>query len=487
MNHFIADRAPQFFKPRSTLMVSLLCVASALHSSEAQADQWKWHWKLNACSSQKDCVASERCESGTCYPTYSIVPMSDPSSGHPAKITSERYEQMVHDTFKRWTSDVTACTMRMKVFYAGKVSLNAGDIATSPTFKTTYVQIPSNWSMGGTVLGYTSVTSVNNNSTLIAANVLMNPGDIWFDGPSTNNMMSGYSFEQTLTHEIGHYFGITHTTSPPTAIMYARQSGGIRKLNLTRADLEDMCGLYPPSRPALGQGCSEPEQANDCAPSMECLASQADGGRRICTTPCADESGSCSDKAYSCRRAGAGVGEGKFACFLSGPPTDLCKSCTTDSACQSGMCAANPRPESANDAGVCVLPCNFDEDCGPNEMCRGLNRFEDPTGPYAGTFCQPYDYCRSYRCVGDAGCFGADQCLEGICIAPSKLGESCARTNTCAAGLTCATSGTAKICKQDGKATPLGCTCSTGPGLTDLFWLPAAFLLVRRMRKHAKS
>lgn len=86
--------------------------------------------------------------------------------------------------------------------------------------------------------------------------------------------------ENTLTHELGHYFGLAHTPDDPAATMHAEAGfGETSKRDLAADDATGICAVYPAG--SLPAAC-DPTPAGglglDCAPPQGC-GCRTTGGR----------------------------------------------------------------------------------------------------------------------------------------------------------------------------------------------------------------
>ncbi len=56
--------------------------------------------------------------------------------------------------------------------------------------------------------------------------------------------------ENVLTHELGHYLGLAHSTDPDATMYASALAGETIKRDLSADDIEGICTIYPPGRPA---------------------------------------------------------------------------------------------------------------------------------------------------------------------------------------------------------------------------------------------
>jgi hypothetical protein len=55
--------------------------------------------------------------------------------------------------------------------------------------------------------------------------------------------------ENVLTHEVGHYLGLAHTTDPEATMFASAVAGETLKRDLSADDIAGLCAVYPPGRP----------------------------------------------------------------------------------------------------------------------------------------------------------------------------------------------------------------------------------------------
>ncbi len=56
--------------------------------------------------------------------------------------------------------------------------------------------------------------------------------------------------EDVVTHELGHYLGLAHSTDPETTMFASAVAGETVKRDLAPDDIEGICNVYPPGTPA---------------------------------------------------------------------------------------------------------------------------------------------------------------------------------------------------------------------------------------------
>lgn len=66
-----------------------------------------------------------------------------------------------------------------------------------------------------------------------------------------------YDLQSILTHEIGHWLGLDHSSDPNAAMSEPQEEGSTHRRMLTQDDIDGLCASYPPDRDA------------DCAPEPD--------------------------------------------------------------------------------------------------------------------------------------------------------------------------------------------------------------------------
>lgn len=62
--------------------------------------------------------------------------------------------------------------------------------------------------------------------------------------------MRTVDLENVLTHELGHYLGLAHSTEPDATMYASAIAGETIKRDLSADDAEGICAVYPPGRPS---------------------------------------------------------------------------------------------------------------------------------------------------------------------------------------------------------------------------------------------
>lgn len=253
--------------------------------------------------------------------------------------------------------------------------------------------------------------------------------------------------ETVMFHEIGHFFGLAHSTDQD-AVMFPSNNKGIQRAPRID-DINGICSLYPNGQPAptnpdnptqpgqQGTGqVGSPCQANvDCVSSL--CAEDPLIGRNYCTAPCTAGRADGCPAGYDCTPTSADTAY----CLAPVPVDELCDQCSASAQCSSGLClqvpgynsfqpfctrACDPTPGAAScpEGYRCELVDGLGQSggvCSPIEgVCnpRGRGGHNEPCFSNGG--CKPNHICAEYF-SGSGLKFCYLECSTG------QIGQPCAR------------------------------------------------------------
>lgn len=396
-------------------------------------------WALSTCTSNAQCLQSERCSGGRCYPTFSMAATIDNrnTAVRTRAGVTVTYQDIITATLNAWdrwtTPNITTCSTSWDVISLGTYTTPVGSAAISGTDATNRIMWHSGsaWVHGSGTLGVT--TTAFSGTQLVDGDTEMNNSNInW----ASNGDAQSYDYESVILHEAGHFAGVNHTASPPTAVMNPSIGNGVQLRQLQQADRTDICSVY--GNPG-GQGESCTSSAT-CTQGRVCEG--ASSGARICTQDCSGTGAACPT-GHTCQTSNSG-----FACLPQLGAPDLCAFCTGANSCSSGICLRNPGTGST----WCSISCTTAAQCGTGYTCS-------PAG--SGNACVPTAGCTN-QCSSSKPCPPGYACTAGNCVPTGNVGDRCDVSLYCRNCLAClitdASSGAAN-CRQ---------CCSAGSGTSDL-------------------
>jgi MYXO-CTERM domain-containing protein len=247
--------------------------------------------------------------------------------------------------------------------------------------------------------------------------------------------------ETVLFHEIGHFFGLDHSTDQRAA-MFPSNNKGVQRAP-ANDDIHGICALYPNGEPVPGGGANEggvgaPCQLNgDCASSL--CADDTLIGRKYCTAVCVPGNDACG-AGYQCTNTSSGN-----YCLAPAPVDELCDQCNDGNQCSSGLCT---NVEGKNNyQPFCTRACDPSTPggCPEGYACQAIFR-EGLTGgvcaPVSGV-CNPQGKGgHNERCYANLSCKPGHVCVEYS----QGLGEYYCYAECNAPGTACSAQSTRQVC-----------------------------------------
>ncbi len=338
-------------------------------------------------------------------------------------ISLTQAHDAIFASFAAW-QEVPCSSLRFR--YEGETTL---EMAVDDTNVVMWIE--SDWIYGAEAAGATSLFFAPGQTP--TADVAFN-GDnyTWAIGPVSTGT-SVQDVQGVLTHELGHFSGLSHTDSSLDT-MYVAWTPWQSQRPLSADDKLGLCALYPQA----GDECAVGENCSDGSPCIEYEAGA------LCS-PVADPTGTdCNYDRIDC--------EG-FCLFTA---TNL-------------------------STGYCSEFCEVDDDCPDRFACN-----EASAGAMPVSVCFKDDSSRR----PDAGPIDGSCAVSGDCEQGEHCGADGLCTLECREDFDCADPG--HVCTGDGRcATPetSGCGCTSGGSSQPLWFLVAALAIwpFRRRRRCART
>src|SRR6478609_345629 len=171
-------------------------------------------------------------------------------------IDADTLQQAVERAFGAWAG--VRCpgggSPRFKARFQGYVSCDHPEFVCGDTSKNVNVILfrDEAWDADRDVIGLTTPTGGTGTGVIVDADLELNSQNFSFDVDGTAN--SGLLLSDVVSHELGHFLGLDHSTFPGALMSRNYQMLQLSRELLTSDDVAAICAVYPPG-PEL-----------DCAP-----------------------------------------------------------------------------------------------------------------------------------------------------------------------------------------------------------------------------
>ncbi len=144
-----------------------------------------------------------------------------------------------------------------------------------------WVTDPAVWSARGfsaTELARTLIIHKVMSGTIVDADIAVNVGGFDFSVSETC-VVDRYDLRSTLTHELGHFFGLDHSRDPEATMRAKNDAGDCDMRTLHADDSAGFCATYDrPERPEPDPEPEVVERVEPAAEVVEAIAPRADDG-----------------------------------------------------------------------------------------------------------------------------------------------------------------------------------------------------------------
>jgi len=221
--------------------------------------------------------------------TYTVQVDGSPKS----KLDADEIQGFVAQAFNAWKT--ARCpgggSPSFEVHFEGYVSCDRHEVLCESAAKNDNVVMfhDTGWLEGKTRIGVTTPTGGKESGLIVDADIEVNSQDYSFKSDPSGTMSTSLMY--VLTHEVGHFLGLAHSSVGNSVMSTGYQSLPFGNL-ITPDDAAAVCAVYPPGGPKLNCVSSTPAY-DKCQiplgehPPCQLASVTQDGGCscRVGTTP----------------------------------------------------------------------------------------------------------------------------------------------------------------------------------------------------------
>lgn len=178
---------------------------------------------------EKPCISFHLNEKGTSDISFSFV----------QQIVKESIEEWNHPEFSSLQTHFSGLTNEDRVGYNPYISQNSNIIVFRDN---------DTWTESQAMMALTTVTHRNSTGVIYDADIEINTSNFQY-GIYEINGSNVVDLQNTLTHEIGHVFGLDHSTDPNATMFPYSTAGETNLRDLSDDDLLAIATVYPKSVP----------------------------------------------------------------------------------------------------------------------------------------------------------------------------------------------------------------------------------------------
>lgn len=128
---------------------------------------------------------------------------------------------------------------------------------------------------GGGTLALTTVSYDTETGEIFDADVEINSTRVDF---TVGDEFVGHDLASTLTHEVGHFLGLSHDSNPEATMWWVSDAGETKQRTLHEEDMAGICEIYPPDRGVDTEHCGPRHGfSTQCVPGEEKLPRGSSG------------------------------------------------------------------------------------------------------------------------------------------------------------------------------------------------------------------